>query len=188
MNQSRRRVKNDQFPEYAVSGCTGGCWLYNVGMETDGKPPACCRVPFLERQHGFTLTEWLIIVAVLGILAATIYPAYKNYTIRPKFSEVMVTIAPYKAAIETCAKNGTCVVDGSLSGLGVGKLGLPPAFSTTYMARVAVSPNGVITAIASNKGGLAGETFILTPSLSKNAQITWAVSGTCKTREAGAIC
>jgi len=157
-------------------------------METDGKLAACCRVPLLERQHGFTRTEWLIIVVVLGILGASLVPAYKNYTIRPKFSEVMVTMAPYKAAIETCVKNGTCVTDGSLAGLGVGKLGVPPSISTTYMARVAVSPNGIITATASNKGGLAGETFILSPTLSKNGQITWAVSGTCKTREAGAIC
>jgi len=139
-------------------------------------------------HQGFTLTEWLIIVVVLGILAAAIYPAHKNYTIRPKFSEVMVTMAPYKAAIENCAKAGTCVVDGALAGLGVGKLGVPPSIATTYLARVAVSPNGVITATASSAGGLAGETFVLTPTLAKNAQINWVVSGTCKTREAGAIC
>lgn len=141
----------------------------------------------LDRQ-GFTRTEWLIIIAVFAILAATLYPAYKNYTIRPRFSEVMVTMAPYKAAIETCAKNGSCVVDGALAGLGTGKLGVPPSISTTYMARVVVSPNGIITATASNQGGLAGETFILTPTLSKNGQITWVVGGTCKTRAAGPLC
>jgi len=144
--------------------------------------------PWPIGQGGFTRTEWLIIVVVLGILGATIYRAYQNYTVRPKFSELPVILAPYKAAIEKCAKDGTCVVDGALAGLGVGKLGVPPSISTTYMARVAVSPSGVITATASNAGGLAGETFILTPTLSKNGQIIWAVGGTCKTREAGALC
>lgn len=139
-------------------------------------------------RNGFTRIEWVIIIVVLGVLAAAIYPAYKNYTIRPRFSEVMVTMVPYKAAIETCAKNGSCVVDGALAGLGTGKLGVPPSIATTYMARVVVSPTGVITATASTKGGLAGETFILTPTLSKNGQITWVVGGTCKTREAGPIC
>jgi len=139
-------------------------------------------------RQGFTLIEWLILLAVAGILAAVSYPAYKNHTIRPKFSEVMVTMAPYKAAIENCARAGTCVVDGALAGLGVGKLGVPPSIATTYLARVSVSPNGVITATASNKGDLDGETFVLTPTLAKNAQITWLVSGTCKTRAAGAIC
>ena len=139
-------------------------------------------------QGGFTRTEWLIVVVVLGILGATIYPAYLNYTIRPKFGELPVILLPYKAAIETCVKNGSCVVDGALTGLGVGKLGVPPSISTTHMARVTVSPNGVITATASNAGGLAGETFVLTPTLSRNGQLTWAIGGTCKTRELGAIC
>ncbi|MFA7269406.1 MAG: pilin [Sterolibacterium sp.] len=142
----------------------------------------------MKRQRGLKLIEWLIIVAVLGILATAIFPVYKTYTIRPKFADVMKVLAPYKAAIETCAKIGSCVVDGKLAGLGVGTQGVPPSISTTYLARVTVSPNGVITATANKVEGLAGETFILTPTLSNNAQITWTVSGTCKTREAGAIC
>ncbi|MCX7175581.1 MAG: pilin [Proteobacteria bacterium] len=139
-------------------------------------------------QKGLTRIEWLIIVAVLGILAAAVYPVYKTYTVRPRFSEVVETMAPYKAAIENCAKNGSCVEGGALARLGVGKLGVPPSISTTYLARVSVSPNGVITAVASNAGGLSGETFVLTPSLSKTMVITWAVGGTCKTRATGAIC
>lgn len=146
----------------------------------------------MKRQRGFALIPWLVIglviVAVIGIAAALVFPAYKTHTIRPKFGEVMRTIAPYKAAIEACAKDGSCVLAGSLAGLGVGILGVPPSISTTYLARVEVSPNGIITATASNAGGLAGETFVLTPTLSAGAQITWSISGTCKTRDAGAIC
>lgn len=134
------------------------------------------------------MIEWLIIVAVLGILVAAAFPVYKTYTVRPRFSEVVQTLAPYKAAIEKCAKDGSCVVAGALAGLGVGKLGVPPSISTTYLARVAVSPNGVITATASKAGGLEEETVILTPTLSAAMQITWAVSGTCKSRGTGAIC
>lgn len=141
-----------------------------------------------SKQCGLNRVEVIIIVVVLGILAASLFPVYKNYTIRPKFAEVMKVLAPYTAAIETCAKDGSCVVDGSLAGLGVGMRGVPPSISTTYLARVTVSPKGVITATANKVEGLAGETFILTPTLSNNTQITWTISGTCKTREAGAIC
>jgi len=157
-------------------------------MENDPQLPVRSPSSSPNGHRGFTRTEWFIVVVVLGILAATIYPAYQNHTVRPKFAELPVILAPYKAAIENCAKAGSCVVDGTLAGLGVGKLGVPPSIATTYMARVAVSPNGVITATASNFGGLAGETFVLTPTVAKGGQITWVVSGSCKTREAGAIC
>lgn len=139
-------------------------------------------------QRGLTRIEWLIIVVVLGILAASVYPFIKTQTIKPRFAEVPEILRPYKAAIENCARDGSCVVGGALAGLGVGLMGVPPSISTTYLANVAVSPNGIITATASNAGGLAGETIVLTPTLSRTGQITWAVSGTCKNRNTGAIC
>ena len=140
-------------------------------------------------QRGFALIFKLLIVAVIiGIVAAAVFLFYKNNTLKPKFSEVVNALAPYKFAIEQCAKDGSCVVAGALGGLGVGKLGVPPSISTTYMASVAVAANGTITATAATEGGLVGETFVLTPSYVAGAPITWAVSGTCKTRIAGAIC
>ena len=152
----------------------------------------CRRHPTRNRQRGFNRIEWLIIVASLAVLSVAAFPVYspvyETYTIRPKFGEVTQTLAPYKAAIEACAKNGSCVSAGSLTGLALATMGIPPSISTTYMARVAVSPNGIITATASKAGGLAGETFILTPTLAQDGQISWVVSGTCKTRDAGAIC
>lgn len=162
--------------------------LYNVYMETDHQSRDCSHVSLPQVHRGFTRTEWLIVVVVLGILAATIYPAYRNYTIRPKFAQLPVILAPYKAAIENCAKDGSCVVAGALAELDTGVKGVPPSISTTYLARVTVSPKGVITAYASKAGGLAGETIVLTPSLAKDMTITWAVSGTCRTRESGSIC
>jgi len=157
-------------------------------MKNDQQLMDCSCFPGPSCHRGFTKIEWLILAAVLGVLVAVSYPVYKTYTVRPKFAQVPVTLAPYKAAIENCAKDGTCIVAGALAGLDVGVKGLPPSISTTYLARVTVSPNGVITATASNAGGLAGETIVLTPTLSKDMTITWAVSGTCRTRESGSIC
>lgn len=186
-NYQRQTVKpaNTQ-----LKGAESGPWrLGSRTHELAIMPDNTAALPLaMYRQRGFNLIEWLIIVATLGVLAVVSFPYYKTHTVKPKFAEVMQTLAPYKAAIETCAKDGSCVVDGALAGLGVGILGVPPSISTTYMAGVAISPKGVITATASNAGGLAGETFVLTPTLSNTSQITWAVSGTCKIREAGAIC
>jgi type IV pilus assembly protein PilA len=139
-------------------------------------------------QKTFTWIELIIVVVVLGILVAVAINAYQDHLRKTRFSEVVNALAPYKDAVEYCAKDGSCLLGGTLSGLGVGKSGVPPSISTTYMARVAVATDGTITATASKAGGLDGETFVLTPTYVKGSRMTWTVSGTCKTRAGGPIC
>lgn len=155
---------------------------------TQFRLPGCDR----QRQRGLALIPWLLLVAgllTLVLLAVlVVVPRYQTRTLQPRFAEIMQTMAPYKAAIETCAKNGSCVATGALAGLDVGVLGVPRSISTTYLERVTVSPKGIITAHANRSNGLAGETFILTPTLVNGTSIAWSVSGSCKTRPDGAIC
>ncbi|MDD5175486.1 MAG: prepilin-type N-terminal cleavage/methylation domain-containing protein [Sterolibacterium sp.] len=140
-------------------------------------------------QKGFTLIELMIVVAIIGILAAVAIPSYQNYTLKAKFTEVVNVVSPYKTAIELCAQDGSCVASSTaLGSVALGALGIPASTSTTYVASVAVATTGTITAMATSAGGLSAETFVLTPTFTQGSPITWAVSGTCKTRAAGAIC
>mgnify|MGYP003429352568 FL=1 len=140
-------------------------------------------------QQGFTLIELMIVVAIIGILAAVAIPSYQNYTLKAKYTEVTNAVAPYKTAIELCAQSGDCVSGTAISGCSVGTLGIPGTQSSTYLASVAVSSTGAITATPKATGGiLAAETFILTPSYTSGQPVTWAATGGCKTRTAGAIC
>ena len=141
----------------------------------------------------FTRIQLLIIGASFGILVAVviavvIIPRYQTAQLRTKFTAVVKATEDFKMAIEQCAKFGPCGAWGSLSGLRDGALGIPHSRSGTYLASVRVYSNGTIIATATNVEGLAGETYVLTPNFVKGAPITWAVSGTCKTRPAGAIC
>ena len=57
-----------------------------------------------QKQEGFTLIELMIVIAIIGILAAVAVPQYGNYTKRPKFAELIAAISPIKLASSTCVQ------------------------------------------------------------------------------------
>jgi len=90
-------------------------------------------------QKGFTLIELMIVVAIIGILAAIAIPAYQNYTIRAQISEGMTLAGGWKAAIaEYYANNGTWPAQANLTG------SLPS--TGKYVQTVTVLAGGVIQA------------------------------------------
>src|SRR5256885_1016778 len=92
-------------------------------------------------QKGFTLIELMIVVAIIGILAAVALPAYQDYTIRAKMSEVILAMSACRTSITEVYQSG-----GSGGGINGWGCEVSPTQATKYVAEVSTSANGAITA------------------------------------------
>ncbi|WP_417780804.1 pilin [Stutzerimonas xanthomarina] len=121
-----------------------------------------------QMQKGFTLIELMIVVAIIGILAAVALPAYQDYTLKAKYSEVTSVAQSYQTAVSACVQDL-----GALTDCDLGNNGIPATQATDYVASVAVE-NGTIT--VTPKAPFAASTLVLIPTVG-NAAMTWAKTG-----------
>jgi type IV pilus assembly protein PilA len=122
-----------------------------------------------KTQQGFTLIELMIVVAIIGILAAIAIPAYQDYTVRAQVTEGLNLASDMKAAVgESFANDGVWPADNAAIGVVEQKQG-------KYVTDVQID-TGTITITFGNQANadaIGGQTLSLRPTISDNGDVIW---------------
>tara|TARA_R110002020_G_scaffold315972_1_gene531029 strand:+ start:924 stop:1337 length:414 start_codon:yes stop_codon:yes gene_type:complete len=131
----------------------------------------------MSKQKGFTLIELMIIITIIGILAAIALPTYENYAKKTRFTEVIFAASAVKTSVDSCFQGrGNHVLTNcdSLSEVSIDASGVA---SANNVNSISIAPDTALVTVT-GEPSVNSETYTLLPTVS-NGSLNWTTGGTC---------
>lgn len=131
----------------------------------------------MNTQKGFTLIELMIVIAIIGILAAIALPAYQTYTKRAKFTEAVLAAASVRSNIDICFQDKDNYMLSNCDSFS--KIGIDASVATTpnTINSLTIDANTAMITVT-GEPSVDSATYTLSPTASNNS-LTWSAGGTC---------
>ncbi|RJY07779.1 prepilin-type N-terminal cleavage/methylation domain-containing protein [Parashewanella spongiae] len=136
-----------------------------------------------KKAQGFTLIELMIVVAIIGVLAAIALPAYQDYTRSARSTGLVNAAMSYRSAVEIAVQTGQVTTP---AGITLGSDSVPTAVSMQEDSNVATAAlaAGVLTLTGTTNLGTTSNVLTLAPAIDATTlNVTWTWGGNCFTSD-----